>query len=109
MREVCSDLGVSRSHVTTRLHRRADWIDARKAAPVADDEQLISDLVAAVRDRASYCYRRIWAVLRHQGVDGRKYSHQSGKPIDQQKNKTNSAQNLFACFLSKVTNKFHIL
>lgn len=73
MRAVCSVLGVSRSHVTTRLRRPANWIDARKAQPVADDEQLISDLITAIRDRASYGYRRIWAVLRHQGVDGRKY------------------------------------
>ena len=73
MREICSVLGVSRSHVTTRLRRPANWIDPRKAPPVADDEQLINDLLSTVHDRVSYGYRRIWTVLRHQGVDGRKY------------------------------------
>ncbi len=73
MREVCSVLGVSRSHVTTRVRRPADWVDARKAPLAADDAQLIDDLVEIVRERASYGYRRIWAVLRHQGVQGRRH------------------------------------
>ncbi|HBP29638.1 MAG TPA: hypothetical protein DD666_09510 [Advenella kashmirensis] len=63
MRTVRSVAGVSRSLVTTRLRRPPDWIDARKAPSVADDEQLISNLITAVGDRASYGYRRIWAVL----------------------------------------------
>lgn len=71
MREVCSVIGVSRSHVTTRLRRPANWIAVRKAR--SDAEQLINHLLTDEHDRASYCYQRIWVVLRHQGVNGRKY------------------------------------
>lgn len=70
MRAVCSVLGVSRSHVTARLHRPADWVDRRKAPPKADDSQLLDDIKEVIGEQSTYGYRRVWGVLRHQGIGG---------------------------------------
>ena len=74
MREVCSVLGVSRSHVTILLHRPAHWADRRKALLNPDDAALLADIQEIVREQPTYGYRRVWAILRHQGIQGRRYS-----------------------------------
>ena len=74
MREVCSVLGVSRSHVTTLLLRPAHWVDRRHAPSHAEDTELLNDMREVVREQPTYGYRRVWAILRHHGVQGRRYS-----------------------------------
>jgi putative transposase len=50
--------------------RPSDWKDRRKAPPQFDDEELLSDIRTVTKDMGSYGYRRVWGVLRHQGVNG---------------------------------------
>lgn len=70
VREVCSVLGVSRSHITTRRSRPSDWVDRRRAPPRPDDTQLLANIKTVVHDLPTYGYRRVWGVLRHQGIEG---------------------------------------
>jgi len=72
VREVCSVLGVSRSHITTLRTRKADWVDRRKAPPRPDDTQLLEHIKAVAENLPTYGYRRVWGILRYQGVDGSK-------------------------------------
>lgn len=74
MRVVFSVLGTSCSHITTLITRKLDWVDRRKTPPKPDDAQLLEDIKNVARELPSYEYRRIWGVLRRQGVEG-------GKPI----------------------------
>ena len=69
---MCSALGVARSHVLERLNRPEDCQDRRKAPPRPDDGELIEAIKDIARDRASYGYRRVWAVLR---LNGRQTNH----------------------------------
>lgn len=48
-------------------------MDRRKAPPRADDSELLNDIGAIIKDLGTYGYRRVWGVLRHQGVDDRIY------------------------------------
>lgn len=77
VRAVCSVLGVSRSHVMALSRRQPDWQDRRKAPRRADDAALLSDIKTVISDHGTYGYRRVWGMLRHQGVSGvtRKVSH----------------------------------
>jgi putative transposase len=70
MRAVCFVLGISRSHITALSTRKSDWVDRRKAPPKPDDVQLLEDIKNVAGKLATYGYRRVWGVLRHQGVDG---------------------------------------
>ena len=72
VRAVCSALGVARSYVMERLNRPKDWQDRRKAPPQPDDGELLEAIKDIARDRASYGYRRVWAVLR---LNGRQTNH----------------------------------
>ncbi|MFN7506046.1 MAG: IS3 family transposase [Limnobacter sp.] len=74
MRVVCSVLGVSRSHITTLITRKSDWVDRRKTPPQPDDAQLLEAIKNVARELPTYGYRRVWGILRYQGVDG-------GKPM----------------------------
>ena len=58
--------------VLERLNRPEDWQDRRKAPPRPDDGELIEAIKDIARDRASYGYRRVWAVLR---LNGRQTNH----------------------------------
>ncbi len=71
VRVVCSVLGVSRSHVTALAKRQSTWIDRRRAPPKPDDSALLADIGAVIKDLGTYGYRRVWGVLRHQGVGDR--------------------------------------
>ena len=71
VRVVCSVLGVSRSHVTALAKRQATWMDRRRAPPKPDDSALLADIGAVIKDLGTYGYRRVWGVLRHQGVGDR--------------------------------------
>ena len=50
-----------------RRSRPDDWQDRRKAPPRPDDGELLEAIKDVARDRASYGYRRVWAVLRLNG------------------------------------------
>ncbi len=71
VRVVCSVLGVSRSHITTLVRWKSGWTDRRKDPPKPDDADLLNDIRTVIIDLATYGCRRVWGVLRHQGVDGR--------------------------------------
>jgi putative transposase len=71
VRVVCSVLGVSRSHVTALANRPSTWSDQRRAPPRSDDAVLLTDIGTVIKDLGIYGYRRVWGVLRHQGVDDR--------------------------------------
>lgn len=71
VRVVCSVLGVSRSHVTALAKRQSTWSDRRRAPPKSDDSALLADIGTVIKDLGTYGYRRVWGVLRHQGVDDR--------------------------------------
>ena len=71
VRVVCSVLGVSRSHVTALAKRQSTWSDRRRAPPKPDDSALLADIGTVIKDLGTYGYRRVWGVLRHQGVDDR--------------------------------------
>jgi putative transposase len=66
MRLVCSTLGVARSHLVALLNRPADWVDRRKACRRTDDAPLLEHIRRVVHGLATYGYRRVWGVLRHQ-------------------------------------------
>jgi putative transposase len=72
VRAVCSALVVARSHMLERLNRPEDWQDRRKSPPRPDDGELLEAIKDVARDRASYGYRRVWAVLR---LNGRQTNH----------------------------------
>ncbi len=72
VRAVCMALGVSRSNVLTKKTRSSDWADLRKSPPKADDADLKEAIACVVKDRATYCYRRVWARLK---IDGRQINH----------------------------------
>ncbi len=71
VRVVCSVLGVSRSLVTALAKRQFIWSDQRRAPPKSDDAVLLADIGAVIKDLGTYGYRRVWGVLRHQGVADR--------------------------------------
>lgn len=48
-------------------------MDRRKSPPRADDAELLGDIGAIIKDLGTYGYRRVWGVLRHQGVGDRIY------------------------------------
>ena len=56
--------------MTALTARKADWVDRRKAPPRADYDQLLSDIITVAKDLPTYGYRRVWAILKFQGVDG---------------------------------------
>ena len=51
--------------------RQSTWSDRRRAPPKSDDSVLLADIGAVIEDLGTYGYRRVWGVLRHQGVDDR--------------------------------------
>ncbi len=55
--------------MTALRTRKTDWIDRRKAPPRPDDDQLLSDIITVAKDLPTYGYRRVWAILKFQGVD----------------------------------------
>ncbi|MBU9385869.1 IS3 family transposase, partial [Burkholderia gladioli] len=63
MKTVCDVLGVSRSNLTVKLNRTAEWVDRRKT-PALDDMPLVNELQALVGELPTYGYRRVWALLR---------------------------------------------
>lgn len=63
MKTVCEVLGVSRSNLTVKSKRPAEWVDRRKM-PVLDDMPLVIELRELVADLPTYGYRRAWALLR---------------------------------------------
>lgn len=65
---------MSRSHIEAKSCRPTDWVDKRKAPPQPDDEMLIEDIKAVITEMATYGYRRVWGILRNQGVKGRLHS-----------------------------------
>jgi len=50
--------------------RSSEWKDRRRSPPKFDDDELLKDIRTVVRDLGSYGYRRVWGVLRYQGVNG---------------------------------------
>jgi len=56
--------------MTALRTRKADWVDRRKAPPRPDDDQLLSDIITVAKDLPTYGYRRVWAILKFQGIDG---------------------------------------
>ncbi|WP_370569146.1 IS3 family transposase [Limnobacter humi] len=56
--------------MTALRTRKADWVDRRKAPPRPDDDQLFSDIINVAKDLPTYGYRRVWAILKFQGVNG---------------------------------------
>ena len=69
MRAVCHALRVSRSHVLAMRDRPSEWTDLRKSPPRNDDAVVKQAIANAVKDRATYGYRRVWARLRLEGHD----------------------------------------
>ncbi|MFY4707050.1 IS3 family transposase [Burkholderia glumae] len=63
LKTVCDVLGVSRSNLTVKLNRPAEWVDRRKT-PALDDMPLVNELQALVGELPTYGYRRVWALLR---------------------------------------------
>ncbi|WP_244124877.1 IS3 family transposase [Burkholderia gladioli] len=63
LKTVCDVLGVSRSNLTVKLNRTAEWVDRRKT-PALDDMPLVNELQALVGELPTYGYRRVWALLR---------------------------------------------
>jgi len=53
------------------VKRKPALVDRRKAPPRPDDEELLTNIKTVVKDLATYGYRRVWGVLRHQQVNGR--------------------------------------
>lgn len=47
-----------------KLGRPSDWVDRRRSPPKPDDTELKQALCGLIKDRATYCYRRIWGRLR---------------------------------------------
>ena len=72
VRVVCSVFGVSRSHITILAQRKSASTKLRKAPPKPDDADLLDNIKTAIKDLATYGYRRVWDVLRNQGIDGRR-------------------------------------
>ena len=58
MRPVCQALGVTRSHVMSKLKRPESWQDRRKGRRPADDALLVQELRGVVVELQSYGYRR---------------------------------------------------
>jgi len=53
-----------------------DWIDGRTARSKTDDSVALQAVRSVVQDLATYGYRRVWGVLRMNGMpDGRPISH----------------------------------
>ncbi|TSE29695.1 HTH-like domain protein [Tepidimonas taiwanensis] len=63
MKTVCRALGVARSHVHERHHRREDWRDARQGRTPAGDAQLLAEIREQIADLPSYGYRRACALV----------------------------------------------
>ena len=62
MKSVCSALGVARSNLHVRHHRR-DWGDGRCGRTPAQDEALLADIRRHIAELPSYGYRRAGALL----------------------------------------------
>lgn len=76
MRLVCEALGVARSNVLARKQRSVDWVDRRTARSKTDDTVALQAIRSIVQDQATYGYRRVWGMLRMNGMqDGRPISH----------------------------------
>ncbi|RQN33313.1 IS3 family transposase [Paraburkholderia tropica] len=60
---VCEVLGVSRSNVSARRSRPANWQDGRKCRPT-DDAPVVEEIRRIIGDLPSYGYRRVWGTLR---------------------------------------------
>lgn len=71
IRSVCEALGVSRGHVQKRLQRSENWVDKRRARPHIDDEESMLAIRKVISENGTYGYRRVWGILRHQGIEGR--------------------------------------
>ncbi len=67
VRAVCSVLGVECSHLMERLNRPEDLQDRREEPPRPDYGELLEAINDVAQDRASYGYRRVWAVLLLEG------------------------------------------
>ena len=63
MKSICSALGVARSNLHVRHHRRSEWQDGRSGRTPAQDEALLADLRRHIADLPSYGYRRAGALL----------------------------------------------
>lgn len=64
MKTVCDVLGVARSNVTERVKRPAHWSDGRKNRCPADDEALVTEIRAEVKELPTYGYRRTCEFVR---------------------------------------------
>jgi len=60
---VCEVLGESRSNVSARRSRTADWQDRRKSRQT-DDAPAVEEIRGVIGDLPSYGYRQIWGTLR---------------------------------------------
>jgi putative transposase len=60
---VCEVLGESRSNVSARRSRTADWQDRRKSRQT-DDAPAVEEIRRVIGDLPSYGYRQIWGTLR---------------------------------------------
>lgn len=56
---------MSRAQLSIRVHRPSDWQD-RKRQPRSEDIAVLSRINTAVADLPTYCYRRVWALLRRE-------------------------------------------
>ena len=54
----------------SRMRRKADWVDRRKAAYQTDDAEALVAIRKVIADQGTYGYRRVWGKLKYQGVDG---------------------------------------
>lgn len=54
MKSICSALGVARSNLHVRHHRRSEWQDGRSGRTPAQDEALLADLRRHIADLPSY-------------------------------------------------------
>ncbi|NEX64568.1 IS3 family transposase, partial [Noviherbaspirillum sp. 17J57-3] len=53
-----------------------EWIDRRTARSKTDDTVALQAIRAVVQDQATYGYRRVWGMLRMNGMqDGRPINH----------------------------------
>ena len=64
MKTVCDVLGVARSNVTERASRSEHWRDGRKNRRPTDDEALVAEIRAEVRELPTYGYRRTCEFVR---------------------------------------------
>lgn len=64
MKTVSEVLGVARSNIIERASRPATWSDGRRNRHPADDEALVAEIRAEVRDLPTYGYRRACEFVR---------------------------------------------